>query len=374
MYLVLRRVLVPALLLAGVVSCGVPMQEPEDTPGAAASAFPEAPPPLVSDKTSALTTPLLALKAIWYVDPETSAVTYLQRDPATLLFVWSAPYRDLHPRHFHMVWAPINPMTPAQVAQLLDAGPVWMQLNVGGQVLIRIFPGGSGDYYTSSFTAGSFGCPAGSNCVDTAVNGSRLMALAGGASTALWNIEMTLWTATGTYYQSQGMGRLAGGGSYFSGRLGPTFKSDRCSSCHAMGSKTLIINDNVLHRQRLTEASIQETVTPRGTQLRCGSGCHNVAGAVPGHTFAETEWMIPKFDMNINWSTMTVAQICARVKANLPTDAATQHHFFEDARIGWAVNDGRTPGGTTLPKAPPGSFAEFTRIINAWITSGRPCP
>jgi hypothetical protein len=50
-------------------------------------------------------------------------------------------------------------------------------------------------------------------------------------------------------------------------------------------------------------------------------------------------------------------------------------HFFEDARIGWAVNSGEIPTNKpALPKAPPGDYYAFVALMTPWIDGGQACP
>src|SRR5262245_56243124 len=113
--------------------------------------------------------------------------------------------------------------------------------------------------------------------------------------------------------------------------------------------------------------------------MTCGSGCHGGIvtsyNLVPGEVFTETEWMTPGFDQGINWSTMTTPhQICTKVRQRLVTSAQLQEHFFEDARIAWAVHSGRVPFGNTLPTAPPHDYFMWKNTVYWWILAGAPCP
>jgi len=178
------------------------------------------------------------------------------------------------------------------------------------------------------------------------------------------------WTWAGTANQRWTLQKAPTG--YFAEQIGPIFQSERCSTCHALGSKSMLVGQ---HHGLIAASDITETATPRGTQMRCGSGCHvSIASSVPGETFDETEWMVPSFDMGIDWTGKSVSDICVTVKTHLPTAAAQEKHFFEDARIAWAVHSGVLPNGTQKPKAPPGNFAAFKVLMEAWIQDGSPCP
>jgi hypothetical protein len=122
------------------------------------------------------------------------------------------------------------------------------------------------------------------------------------------------------------------------------FQSQRCMHCHSLGSKDLLIAHHVNNGiGGLTPSYVIETeVPPNGTQLRCAdtSGCHAglTAYSVPGKTFIQNEWMTPKFDQGIDWTGNTAYRICQKIKSRLTTPEKMKTHFFEDARIGWAVN------------------------------------
>ncbi len=50
-------------------------------------------------------------------------------------------------------------------------------------------------------------------------------------------------------------------------------------------------------------------------------------------------------------------------------------HFFEDARIGWAVHSGEIPTNKpALSKAPPGDYYAFVDMMTPWIDGGQACP
>jgi len=118
--------------------------------------------------------------------------------------------------------------------------------------------------------------------------------------------------------------------------------------------------------------------------VRCGSrgGCHAGIIAEPDFilldgeavNFVELEWMTPGFEIGIDWRNRTPEDICHTVKEHLPTARAMRRHFFEDARIAWAVHSGKRPGVGYLEIAPPYDFGAFQDLMNAWIDAGAPCP
>jgi hypothetical protein len=99
-----------------------------------------------------------------------------------------------------------------------------------------------------------------------------------------------------------------------------------------------------------------------------------VGDAVAGEVFEETEWKAPAFERDLNWGEMNASLICSRVRTNLPTVEKARHHFYEDARIAWAVQSGVAPFNRHLGKAPPGSFAAWKEVLEPWIWGTMPCP
>ena len=167
-------------------------------------------------------------------------------------------------------------------------------------------------------------------------------------------------------------------GSYFVAKVWPTFQHARCQNCHALGSVAALISahSNIFMFKQNYAALVVKKSSPTGAVISCSAGCHDIAGntIVIGQVFEETEWKAPAFERNINWSQMNAALGCSRVTANLATEAKASHHFYEDARIAWAVNRAITPAGTSLERAPPGSFEMFRAVLEPWLRGAMPCP
>jgi hypothetical protein len=264
----------------------------------------------------------------------------------------------------------VEPVTELSTATVLSSGYL-RRVRLEGSLLTPGVDGTAGDYYFSSGTG--FMCPAGKTCLWITIQGDRLF-----QDEPTWDVKLELakkpyigttadWKVITNYIQAT-LDK-----SYFQDKLFPTFYHDRCSTCHSLGDKPTLVQR---HGTLLTEGQISVTATPNGSQLRCGSGCHQgIIYAVPGETFSETEWMTPGFDQGINFSQLTAQQICNKVVSRLPTAADQRTHFFEDARIAWAVHSGVLPlNHGTLPTAPPNDFHAFKNMINWWIDSGAPCP
>jgi hypothetical protein len=163
-------------------------------------------------------------------------------------------------------------------------------------------------------------------------------------------------------------------GSYFATRIYPTFQHGRCQSCHALGSVEALASRHAAVGPQFDGYSVVSTSTPTGAVITCSGGCHVVGSVVPNETFDESEWKAPAFARDIDWRQKSAAAICGRVRANLPTEAKARHHFYEDARIAWAVHSGITPYGQQLGRAPPGSFAAWKELLEPWLRGTMPCP
>jgi len=166
------------------------------------------------------------------------------------------------------------------------------------------------------------------------------------------------------------------GGSYFLAKVYPTFQHARCQNCHALGSVATLISrhDTVAYAFKNYISSVKKNSSPTGPVITCGSGCHVVGDAVAGEIFDETEWKAPAFERDLSWGQMDAILICSRVKTNLPSVEKARHHFYEDARIAWAVHSGVAPFNRHLGKAPPGSFAAWREVLEPWLWGTMPCP
>ena len=165
------------------------------------------------------------------------------------------------------------------------------------------------------------------------------------------------------------------GSSWFVTAMEPTFRSDRCTTCHALRT----IAGVEAHHTQQGISTFQDAVlipslfVPSAHVITC-SNCHWLPTTSPeGSSFHEIEWRVPFTDLDVDWTTKTATQICARVKANLPTRALRHLHFHGDARLFWAQVV--IPGAINpLPKAVPKDYTEFLRRFDAWNLGGAPCP
>ncbi|HEY2510006.1 MAG TPA: hypothetical protein VGI39_04095 [Polyangiaceae bacterium] len=312
--------------------------------------------------------------AIW--DRATSAL--MTATPMNGALRWPSPYA-LETPHVHFAWATDGTLSATDMANIATGTGWAVQMFLDGQQLGPAVEGqGYGTFYTTVATpslGAEFGCPQGQTCLLTSVDGAILH-----DHPAPWHLELVYWRTIvrlgGTISKQTVYGYVqpnANPRNYFQDEIAPIFQSGACSKCHSLGSPEVLATQ---HRGLLDVSQIGETVTDHGTQLRCGGGCHtDIAQSVPGTTFTVTEWMVPAFDMGIDWTGKTPSQICNTVKSHLPTAAEMDAHFFQDARIGWAVNSGVLPlGAGSIPKAPPGNFTDFVSRVSAWIDGEGACP
>jgi hypothetical protein len=318
----------------------------------------------------------LALTAFGFIDPFDGVTTTKVSKIAGKL-TWPGTY-DVIARRVHFQWRAQGTFTAADVTKLAARNGYEVDLWVSGRHMIDTHHGANpGDYYMTATQGGDpFGCPIGSTCLTVSIDQDAL------PPGVPWDLSLDFWqpgvrgssqTVTGHVLPNPNAK------SYFLEQIAPIFQSQRCTHCHSMGSADLIYAHHANNHVYLYAGMVIETaVPPNGTQLRCyePGGCHNsISYSVPGKTFTTTEWMTPKFDQGIDWTGKTPYQICQKVKSRfLANPSAMQTHFFDDARIGWAVNDAVTPNNVQLSKAPPGNYAAFVSLVRPWIFGGQACP
>jgi CSLREA domain-containing protein len=163
--------------------------------------------------------------------------------------------------------------------------------------------------------------------------------------------------------------------SWFVEAMEPTFRSDRCVTCHAFGTIAAVEAHHASQGvSTFGDAHLVPSLfVPGGHVISC-SNCHWMPLTRPdGGAFNEIEWRVPHLDLDVDWSSKTAAQVCARVKANLPDKVLRHLHFHGDARLFWA-QEVVASAPNPLPKAAPMDYAEFLRRFDAWNLGGAPCP
>lgn len=165
--------------------------------------------------------------------------------------------------------------------------------------------------------------------------------------------------------------------SWFVTAMEETFRSDRCIDCHSFGTPEALTAHHADHNISLpSPITLVPSLFVPGAHVMTCSNCHSLPLTNDSGTpFHEIEWRAPYFDLDLDWSTKTASQICARVKANLPTQALRHLHFHGDARLFWAVADPNHPYEIVpKPAAFPQNYDEFLRRFDVWNAGGAPCP
>jgi hypothetical protein len=368
------RLLIPAVL-ASVTACAPEDGSSEDP--MAEIGEPEGSEPAVIDPNDPIPEAApIQLLSITYYDKVTASWKTVPKING--LLTWPSPF-DIPPPQVYFVWKLAGDLADADISNIVSQRGYALEFFVNGIKLLRGPDANSGNYYTSAFPGGTMGCPEGTTCLGTNVYGPAMLSIP-----FIWNVKLDIWaTRTATIDKKSALYKVypnPNATTYFEFNILPIFRSDRCSNCHNLSLATKLTAQHEEVYPNTAEFSsyiIVEKPSPRGTRLGCTWSCHDLTGSnspVSGETFNETEWMTPKYDMGLNWGTMFGAEICETVKANLPTASLMQEHFFEDARIAWAVHDGYSPFGDYLGKAPPGDFYEFVERMSIWIDNGAPCP
>jgi len=159
--------------------------------------------------------------------------------------------------------------------------------------------------------------------------------------------------------------------SYYAKVLHPIFSNDRCTTCHSLGDHDAIV---AMHQSRLGTAAYPYENEPEAKPQNptfCAN-CHSVP-----------DWRSPNFAQGIHWAGKNANQVCSTVTgpftdgvgAQHPPFGPTefQHHFHDDPRILWAVSDGATPFGNTLPTPFPGNTNSWFSKVDPWVAAGTPC-
>jgi hypothetical protein len=331
--------------------------------------------PLPTAPLPMLTVPPLALVSFGYINPFDGLNVDVVSKIAGKL-TWPSGF-DVNPHRVHFQWKIQGTFSASEAAKLVARDGYTVVLWVNGRLMIDTHHGANlGDYYMGVTQGGDddFGCPIGNTCIDVTVDQDAL------PPGKAWDLSID-FSQTGYRGSSQTVtGHVLpnpNGTSYFLDKIAPIFQSQRCTHCHSLGSQDLLVAQHKNVAQ-LKGKIIETSVPPNGTQLRCAqvSGCHlSIDYSVPGKKFTVTEWMTPKFDQGIDWTGKTPYQICQKVKSRfIANPAKMAAHFFDDARIGWAVHDAVTPDGVQQSKAPPGNYAAFVALMRPWIDGGQACP
>jgi CSLREA domain-containing protein len=286
--------------------------------------------------------------------------------------------------------------------QLLEVGPA-PALTPSGALNVQQVPAGQG-YYMASMPGGLSPkiCPPNRNCLATNVLAQNVLA----AIPQPWTFEIKVKERDelavpiivgvdelgNTIVATHGLDLLAhvsrtvhpnpstGGQKWFTAALLETFKHPRCTDCHGFGTfENLAAHHGYTKVENFVEHTglhLEPSLYVPGKHVMDCANCHEpIAFFDPsGKHFLENEWRAPFHDLDVNWALKNTAQICSRVKANLPSWGLRLQHFSGDARLFWAITDAQVMS-TFLEKAPPvNDWDEFQRRVNLWNNFGAPCP
>lgn len=325
----------------------------------------------------------VGLVGLWMYDLAVHQVKKVQKSSGK--WYWPGLY-DLYPKLVHLTWG-ILPVHAGEIPKIISKQGYGFEVRLNGTLLQPEGPTAySGDFRASHITDNSdyFGCPQGMTCLGTTIFNTKWASV-----TPPWIVEISYWKkiqksvagdkkpqklkVSEVIYPNQTTSE-----SYFEHLIYPIFQHDRCTSCHALGSKNALVQR---HNGIISATIIQEVPGLLGMNLGCGGGCHKThiteaTQPVPGVVFHDSEWKTPRFDMGIDWRGKTAKYICQKVTSSLTSVEMLRAHFFHDARIAWAVHSGvmPPPNPGVLPKAPPGDYYKFKKLIDAWIKGDVPCP
>ncbi|RYZ07121.1 MAG: hypothetical protein EOO73_13770 [Myxococcales bacterium] len=361
------------LALVSVLACSAEPTESTDEPlGEARTGLVAVPKVAAPGAASFVFPPTFELTNVWYDDAASGRVKFLSHNGDN--FFWEELY-DVHPASFNLVWTLKANLTAGMLPGLLNGQGLNLTLSLGPKTLFRGTDLTNGDYFTkltaSAAASPKDGCALGKQCLTTTIVGSVVSKFPSTAELALSYTSVTFGIPNNT--STGKVSAFINKPSLFANKIEPIFRSERCVHCHSFGTPEALYE----HHENLFAGYGFEGVlvaTDHGHRLECAGSCHDVSASVPGRTFAETKWMAPMKDMNIDWRTKTGPQICQTIKQHLPTVAAMKEHFFEDGRIAWAVNDAVAPANIHLSRAQPGNYSDFEETMRAWILGGMPCP
>lgn len=183
--------------------------------------------------------------------------------------------------------------------------------------------------------------------------------------------------------------------SYFSHFLQPTFRHDRCQTCHSGWNDGDELR-TIQHSGYGIDPSafwleFSSVLTPSKLLIGCADGCHTgVLDPLPNLDELDPRWVAP-VDVHENGSTLdfeaaAVELICQQVTSILNTKASREDHFYRDARLLWGVTNPAPPPAYDesihFDPAPPGkaewsaeqNYEAWLDLVAPWIDAGAPCP
>jgi hypothetical protein len=147
--------------------------------------------------------------------------------------------------------------------------------------------------------------------------------------------------------------------------MADTFRAPACTKCHSLGSSDAISN---FHVSAGAWAAPRPAAQP-DTSAQCDS-CH---GPIAG----TGNWFSPSFGRNMNWSGMTMKEVCTAVLSHTPTYSDLSWHIDNDPRLNWSFSNNKLPNGHIEPVPPPydsGTLDSFAYAMwEPYRALGQPC-
>jgi len=162
----------------------------------------------------------------------------------------------------------------------------------------------------------------------------------------------------------------------FATDLAPTFKSRRCTNCHAVVATDFArsttgavgLPDPTKH---ITVNATMNASTDLLTNCQ-KSGCHTNA-LLPTQGTINPGWHAPPSTMDLRG--LSDAQLCEQRAKNAGSVGTVLQHLTQDKLILWAFEHPqvpRTPVGE-LEKAPPSNITTWQTRVQNWVNAGMPC-
>jgi hypothetical protein len=145
-------------------------------------------------------------------------------------------------------------------------------------------------------------------------------------------------------------------------------QSPRCMNCHPAGDRPLQGDDNHIHAQNISRATLAAGVPCTTCHQAHNADAIGIDHGPPG----APGWNLPPVDMPMVFQGKTATQICEQMKDPKQNNGKNLAQLLEHASADPIVLWGWAPGkGRTLP---PMSHDAFVAAFKAWVDSGGACP
>jgi hypothetical protein len=146
---------------------------------------------------------------------------------------------------------------------------------------------------------------------------------------------------------------------------GRVLQHPRCLNCHPAGDRPTQGEDQHPHSPLVVRG-----LDDKGAiALRCAT-CHQAANFAPSGVPGHPLWHMAPREMA--WQGKSLGEICEQIKDprrnGVKTLTQIHEHLADDTLVGWAW----APGGNREPA--PGTQAQLSALIAAWIETGTACP